>query len=177
MVPEAPLERTEHGLVPAGDGWFVLNARDARWYELDGLGAYVPFEGPEVRFEQLGVNVNVMPAGDRGSMYHREDAQEGFLVLAGEAVLIAEGQERPLRAWDFVHCPPGTSHVLVATGDGPCVYLAVGRRPCGALAYAVDAAALARDAGVETETSDPGEAYARFGEGRWRPYRDGDLSG
>jgi uncharacterized cupin superfamily protein len=177
VVGEAPLERTDGGLVPAGEGWFVVNAREARWYELGGLGAYVPFEGPEARFEQLGVNVNVLPPGERGAMYHREDAQEGFLVLAGEAVLVVEGQERPLRAWDFVHLPPGTSHVLVGAGDAPCVYVAVGRRPAGDLAYPVDEAARAHDAGVETETSDAAEAYARFGKGRWRPYRDGDLAG
>ncbi len=31
MTPEAPLERTEHGPMAAGKGWFVLNAREARW--------------------------------------------------------------------------------------------------------------------------------------------------
>jgi hypothetical protein len=31
MVPEASLERTENGLMPRGEGWFVLNAREARW--------------------------------------------------------------------------------------------------------------------------------------------------
>ncbi len=155
----------------------MLNARDARWYELGGLGAYVPFEGPEAGFQELGVNINVMPPGDRGSMYHREGAQEGLLVLAGEAALIVEGQERRLRAWDYVHLPAETNHVLVAAGDVPCIYVAVGRRPGGSVVYPVDEAARAHDACVETETSDPGEAYARFGGGRWRPYRDGDLPG
>jgi uncharacterized cupin superfamily protein len=177
VIPEAPLERTEHGLAPAGDGWFVLNARDARWYELGGLGCYVPFEGPDAAFQELGVNVNVMPPGDRGAMYHREGAQEGFLMLAGEAILIVEGQERRLRAWDYVHLPADTNHVLVGAGDRPCVYLAVGKRPGGGVTYAVDPVALAHDAGVEAETTDPAEAYARFGKGRWRPYRDGDLPG
>jgi hypothetical protein len=32
VVPEANLERTDAGLVPAGQGWFVLNAREARWF-------------------------------------------------------------------------------------------------------------------------------------------------
>lgn len=31
MAPEPRLEPTQHGLVPKGDGWFVLNAREARW--------------------------------------------------------------------------------------------------------------------------------------------------
>ena len=30
MVPEAPPETTEHGLVAAGEGWFVLHAREVR---------------------------------------------------------------------------------------------------------------------------------------------------
>jgi hypothetical protein len=32
--------------------------------------------------------------------YHRETEQEDFLVLSREALLIAEGQERPLKQWD-----------------------------------------------------------------------------
>ena len=36
MVPEAPLEQTDAGLVAKGDGWFVLNAKDSRWYHADG---------------------------------------------------------------------------------------------------------------------------------------------
>jgi glyoxylate utilization-related uncharacterized protein len=31
-------------------------------------------------------------------------------VLYGEALLLVEGQERPLRQWDFVHCPPETPY-------------------------------------------------------------------
>ena len=61
-------------------------------------------------------------------MYHWEADQEDFLVLAGEALLIVEGEERPLRRWDFVHCPAGTRHVIVGAGDGPCVVVAVGAR-------------------------------------------------
>jgi hypothetical protein len=38
MVPEAKLEKTEHGLVPKGEGWFVLNMRHAVWRH-----AYAPF--------------------------------------------------------------------------------------------------------------------------------------
>ena len=51
MVPEAPLEQTEAGRVPKGDGWFVLNARDARWRPSEGRGAYCVFEG-EPEFPQ-----------------------------------------------------------------------------------------------------------------------------
>ena len=98
-------------------------------------------------------------------MYHAEDAQEGFLVLSGEALLLVEGQERPLRAWDYVHCPPWTAHVIVGAGDEPCVVLAVGARRKGrGIRYPVDQVALRHRAGVETETNDPRQAYAGFPE-------------
>ncbi len=45
MVPEAPLEPTEHGLVPAGEGWFVLNARETRWWDREGRGVAGDFDG------------------------------------------------------------------------------------------------------------------------------------
>ena len=64
-------------------------------------------------------------------MYHRENAQEGFLVLAGECLLIVEEKERRLTAWDFFHCPGGTEHMIVATGEEAAVVLAVGARGRG----------------------------------------------
>jgi uncharacterized cupin superfamily protein len=174
MVPAAPLRATEHGLVPDGDGWFVVNAREARWLENE-LGAYCGFEG-QPRFAQLGINLNVLPPGSPMAMYHRESEQEDFLVLAGECVLVIEGEERPLRAWDFVHCPPDTDHVIVGAGEGPCVVLAVGARTgAGGLVYPVAEAAQRRGAGVDTETSDPAEAYARFSRPRETRYRDAWL--
>jgi Cupin domain len=105
MVPEAPLEQTETGLVPKGDGWFVLNAKNARWYYTDGRPAHCDLEG-DTDFPQLGINVVVLGPGEPMAMYHWETDQEDFLVVAGEAVLIVEGEERRLRTWDFVHCPP-----------------------------------------------------------------------
>ena len=61
-------------------------------------------------------------------MYHAESVQEDFLVLMGECILIIEDEERHLRAWDFVHCPPGTAHAFVGAGDGPCVVVCAGNR-------------------------------------------------
>ena len=54
----------EGGLMPDGDeGWFVLNAKDARW--LDGeLGKYTGWEGANFRFPQLGINLNVLAPGE-----------------------------------------------------------------------------------------------------------------
>ena len=127
MVPEAPLEETEAGLVPAGEGWFVLNARDARWRERPQRGFAAPFEGtPE--FPQVGISLYVLGPGEPMGMYHWEADQEDFLVLSGEALLLVEGEERRLRQWDFVHCPPETNHIIVGAGDGPCVVFAVGAR-------------------------------------------------
>ena len=119
MVHEAKPEQTEHGLAPTGEGWFTLNLRDAVWRHADDRGAVCvaldDFES-ERRAVQFGVNPFVLQPGEPMSMYHWEADQEAFLVVSGEAVLIVEGEERPLRAWDFVHCPPHTKHVIVGAG-------------------------------------------------------------
>ena len=180
MVPEAEFEQTDAGLVPAGHGWFVLNARDARWIRRDGRGHSLPFTGwteseRQALFPQLGVALIVLGPGEPIGMYHREADQEDFLVLAGEALLLVEGQERPLRAWDFVHCPPHTNHMIVGAGDGPCTVLAVGTREQGRIAYTVDEVALRRGVGVEEETNDVAAAYARFATPEPARYRDGRL--
>lgn len=161
VAPEARIVRTDAGLVPKGEGWFVLNAREARWIHTDAFGSACTFEG-DVRFPELGINVGVLMPGQPACMYHGESAQEDFLVLSGECVLLVEGEERPLRAWDFVHCPPWTEHVIVGAGEGPCVVLAVGARLDDAVRYPVSELAQRHGAGVERETTAPGEAYARF---------------
>ena len=182
MVPESRLAATEHGLVPQRDGWFVLNAREARWYHGPGRSAICEFEGEfegEQDFLQLGINLSVLRPGEPMAMYHWEADQEDFLVLAGEALLIVEGEERPLREWDFVHCPPGTKHVIVGAGDASCLVLAVGARDRSTGpewgAYSVDEAALRHGAGVEQETTDEYEAYARFPPREPTRYREGWL--
>jgi uncharacterized cupin superfamily protein len=176
VVSEAELTARDGGMAPEGEGWFVLNAREAPWYHTEELGSACFFETDAARFPQLGININVMPPGQPGAMYHAEDAQEDFLILAGEAVLIVEGEERRLKAWDFVHCPAMTAHTIVGTGDGPCVYVAIGARRKGRdLVYPVNDDALKHGAGVEAETTKPNEAYARFEEGAFGPYREGDL--
>jgi uncharacterized cupin superfamily protein len=178
VVPESPLEQTELGLVPKGDGWFVLNARDAPWRYVEGRGAACLFEG-EPAFAQVGVNVQVLEPGETMAMYHWEVDQEDFLVLAGEPVLVVEGEERPLQQWDFVHCPPGTKHVIVGAGSGACVVLAVGARE-GSTGkdwggYTPDETARRYGASVERETSDVEEAYARAGRRSAVRYREGWL--
>ena len=176
VVLEAPLERTEHGLEPRGEGWFVLNAREAKW--LDGhFGAYTRFEGSEARFPKLGFNIGVLAPGQAACYYHGEDEQEDFLVLQGECVLLIEGQERPLRQWDFVHCPSWTEHVFVGAGDGPCALLAVGTRTDGDVVYPQSDLALRHGAGVENTTREPREAYAELPPDAEVDYRPGWLPG
>jgi uncharacterized cupin superfamily protein len=178
VIPPAELTETAEGVVPHGEGWFVLNARKAPWRRGEGRGAVCPFEGaPD--FPQLGVNLTVLGPGDRMAMYHREADQENFLVLAGEALLIVEGQERRLGAWDFVHCPAGTEHTIVGAGDGRCVVLAIGARDRSTGpewgAYTVSEAALRHGAGVEQETTDASRAYAPFPARAPTAYRPGWL--
>ena len=168
------MAQTEHGLVPKTEGWFVLNAHDVPWTHTDHLGSACFFESEDQRFPELGFNVNVMPPGHVGSMYHAEPSQEGFLVLAGEGVVVVEGVERKLRAWDYFHCPADTPHVLVATGDDPLVYVAAGSRAKRGVVYLVDEAAQKHGAGVSEETSKGHEAYAGF-ELSTGSYREGDL--
>jgi uncharacterized cupin superfamily protein len=177
-VPEAQVESTEHGLVPKGEGWFVLNARDASWRAGEGRGAYSALEG-EPRFPELGIHLVTLAPGEPMAMYHWEADQEDFLMLAGEALLIVEGEERPLRQWDFVHCPAGTKHAIVGAGDGPCLVLATGARIRSTGpnwgGYTVDDAATRHGAGVEEETTDPKVAYARFPAREPTRYREGWL--
>jgi uncharacterized cupin superfamily protein len=164
VVPEAPLERVENGLRPAGVGWFILNARDACWFESE-LDTYGLFESPDHPFEQVGIGLGILRPGRASGLYHGEDTQEDFLVLSGECLLLIEGEERRLKPWDFVHCPPWTEHIFVGAGDGPCLVVGVGTRRKGrGIRFLVNDLALEHGAGVEKETWDPKEAYARFSE-------------
>ena len=122
------MEQTESGLVAATPGWFVVNVRDAAWVSGGHFADACVIEGDAVPFEQIGYTIAVMQPGQASALYHREANQEDFLVLAGECLLLVEGEERPLKAWDFVHCPPGTEHIFVGAGDGPCVVFMAGAR-------------------------------------------------
>jgi uncharacterized cupin superfamily protein len=166
MTDEARLEQTPTGLVPTDRGWFVLNVADAAWVSHPALGAVCPFEhwrGPAQ--PEFGLRVWVLQPGQPMSYYHAEQAQEGFLVLAGECLLVIEGRERALRTWDYVHCPPGTEHALVGAGDGPAAVLAVGtRKDPEVFRYPVNAVAARHGASAATTTSEPAEAYAGLGD-------------
>ena len=149
------------GLAPEGEGWFVVNARDAFWVHSDAFGLAATFENYQAPFEELGIKIHVLAPGQPNGMYHGENAQEDFLVLFGECLLLVEGEERPLKQWDFVHSPAGTQHIFVGAGERPCGILMVGRRPeQEQLLYPVADVALKHNAGVEQETTSGDEAYA-----------------
>ncbi|HEX6699139.1 MAG TPA: cupin domain-containing protein [Gaiellaceae bacterium] len=171
---EARLEQRPEGLTAVTDGWFVVNVADAAWVHNEFFGAACIFEGDDAHFSEIGYTIGVIHPGRPSGMYHREANQEDFLVLVGECLLIVEGEERPLRAGDFVHCPPGTEHIFVGAGEGPCVIFAAGSRGhAGDVVFPRDETALRHGAGVETETTKSREAYARFPQ--WQPGRPDDV--
>jgi uncharacterized cupin superfamily protein len=176
-VAEAELVASPAGLGPATPGWFVLNLLDARWEEVDGFGRSAALDSRAAPFEQVGINVHVLEPGEPNCMYHGEEGQEGFLVLSGECIAIVEGEERRLKAWDFLHAPPWTRHVFVGAGDGPCAILMIGARTGDGLEYPVEPKALARGAGVEVATRSGDEAYSHVPEAVSAPYRPGSLPG
>jgi quercetin dioxygenase-like cupin family protein len=177
-IDEAKLEDVGTGLAPVSPGWFVVNAADAAWVRNEAFGNRCVFESsdrvlqerPDFEpqyFSQTGFTLAVLEPGKPSGMYHAESSQEDFLVLSGTCLLLIEEEERELKAWDFVHCPPGTSHTFVGTGDQRCVIFMIGaRREDDTIMYPRSELALARRAGVETETPSPAEAYASFG--HWR---------
>jgi uncharacterized cupin superfamily protein len=167
MAKEAKLNRTKHGLVPSGSGWFVVNAKKARWWRNERFGSVCAFEGKR-RFPHLGVNLQVLAPGQANGMYHRESEQEDFLVLTGSCRLLIEEREIRLTTWDFVHCPPGTNHIFIGAGSAPCTILMIGtRRPRVTLTYPVSPLGRRYGASVAKRTNSPAVAYATTP--RWRP--------
>ena len=162
-VPEARIDDAGSGLTPVTDGWFVVNVRDAEWWFAESRGARCAFENeygnPAVEFDQLGINVTVLEPGQT-VLYHAEANQEAFLVLSGECVLLVEGEERRLRAWDFFHAPPWTEHGFAGVGEEPCVILMVGARLGPGVRYPRSELAARHGASVAEETSDWRRAYA-----------------
>ena len=148
-------------MVEETGGGFVVNVKDARWYRNAGFGRTCIFEKPGERFEQTGVRLAIIEPGQPNCLYHRENAQEDFLVLSGECLLLVNGEERKLGPWDYFHCPPGVSHVFVGAGEGPCLILMVGHRPKEWKVFYPESE-LARHHGAEAPepAEDPKVAYA-----------------
>jgi uncharacterized cupin superfamily protein len=184
VVSEAELEDKGAGLVPAGPGWFVLNVRDTRWFRKPGQGFSAPLTGSdefeaETWFPMLGMSIRVVNPGEPSTVYHWETEAEDFLVLSGEAILIVEGEERPVRQWDFVHCPPEARHAFVGAGEGPCVILCASSRvfqkdgPWGY--YTSDEASRRYGADSPEETQEGTIAYSRFASAEETRYPGGLL--
>jgi uncharacterized cupin superfamily protein len=144
--------------------WFVRNLSEMKWWDRGPRGHVADLVGDDDA--EVGANLFVLSPGQPMSMYHWEADQEDFLVLSGEALLIVEDEERPLRQWDFFHCPPPVPHTIVGAGSGPSAILALGAREhqhgpeWGGYPYSD--VAMRHDASTEEETTDPKVAYARF---------------
>jgi uncharacterized cupin superfamily protein len=190
MTEEARLERVESGLAPVTAGWFVVNAGDAAWMNNDATEACCIFESDEFVLSGrpdlseyvkpgAGFALRMLRPGQPAGMYHAESVQEDFLVVMGECIAIIEDQERHLRAWDFVHCPPGVAHTFVGAGDGPCVLVCTGNRDLDdetfRRVYKPSEVAARYGASVERETSSSAEANAAFRD-RWRVERPEEWS-
>ena len=177
MVNEARLERVASGLAPVTPGWFVVNTAAAAWTNNDDYGGVCIFESDEFVLRgrpdlteyvkpHAGFTIRVVPPGQPGTLYHAESVEENFLVLMGECVFIIEDQERHLRPWDFVHCPPMTAHAFVAKEGGPCVILATGnRRDDLERVHPRSEAALRHGAGTQVDMAEPERR------GRWEVRR------
>ena len=171
-VREARSEETPYGRWITSDGWFVLNLADALAVRNEEKGgAAYPLEPQEPPFRDFGVHVRVIWPGEPNALYHSEGVQEGFFVLSGNCTLIVEEEERPLRQWDYFHCPAHTRHMIVGAGDGPCAILMIGSRPeVETLHYPVSEVAAKYGASAAKETDEPDEAYADW-PGEYLPLR------
>lgn len=161
-------------------GWYVRNVRDMKWWDVGPRGFVAELVDAEGEEPQVGFNLFVLEPGNPMAMYHWEADQEGFLVLSGEALLIVEDEERPLRQWDYFHCPPNVPHTIVGAGSGPCAILALGARidsveEEGWGGYPYSDVAMRHDASAEEDTTDPKVAYARFPSGKPGEFREGWL--
>lgn len=168
--PQLMLDRSarredgRRGLRPTPGGGFILHVDDAQWLD-NGLTARCLLDRQDgvERFEQYGVNVQYLRPGQPNCRYHREfEFDETMLALDGSGVVLVEGEERPVRAGDVIHCPAGTGHVFVASPDHPLVLFLLGTRDANVAEwgeYPADERAATYGASVETTTPQPEVAY------------------
>jgi uncharacterized cupin superfamily protein len=145
----------------------IMNVADAPTLTHSRRGAIIDFEHGREPWPDIGVNITVFQPGKPNGRYHSEPVQEDFLVLSGVCLLIHRGGERPLRQWDYVHCPAGTAHIFVGAGEGPCAVLMIGSRRRDAVHYSVNELAAKYDASVTVATDEPEEAYADWRTEPW----------
>ena len=141
----------------------IINVADAPASGHPAFGSAIEFEkAQDERWRDTGINIAILEPGQPNCLYHHEAAQEDFLVLQGECLLILDGEERPLRQWDFVHLPGGADHVFIGAGAGPCVVLMIGSRHVDEIHYPVNGVAAKHGASVEVATDSPDEAYEKW---------------
>ena len=139
---------------------FILNLADAPAFSHPRGTTMIDPEPDAAPWPDTGVNVQLLQPGVPNGRYHSEPVQEDFLVLHGECIAIVEDEERPMRQWDFFHCPAGVPHIFVGAGDGPCAILMIGSRRDERVQYHVSEVAAKYDASVAEPTDDPEVAYA-----------------
>lgn len=151
------------------DRMVIANLADAPAQRHPHRATIIDLEPADAPWPDTGVNVQVMQPGQPNCRYHSEPVQEDFLVLYGECIAIVDGEERPLRRWDYFHCPAGVPHVFVGAGEGPCAVLMIGSRRRDEAHYHVDEVAARHGAAVDAETDDPAVAYADWRAQPWEP--------
>ncbi len=162
---EARIDETEQGRLPVGEGWFILNLGEMPWETVPGFGVWRDVDWARASGDtpSVGVHIHVLQPGETNGYYHAEAAEEGFIVLSGECLAVVEGQERPMRQWDYLHSPPGTAHATIGAGDRPCAILMFGSPdPRRKVEWIADEIAARHGASVERATSDSGEAYGHL---------------
>lgn len=88
---------------------------------------------------QFGVSEVTLRPGAWSSQRHWHDEEDEFLVMiSGEAVLVEDEGETPLRAGDCVAFPAGVrnGHHLRNSSDSDCVFVVVGSNAGGGGGYA-----------------------------------------
>ena len=81
--------------------------------------------------------VELEPGGLSSQRHWHEDEDEFVVMLDGEAMLVEEGRETPMRPGDCAVFPKGAAngHRLVNRSDRRCAFLAFGRTTEGTCHY------------------------------------------
>ncbi len=146
--------------------WFTgsLEGAQAMKHPVLGMGFLFGEAYPREKFKDFGINVRVVEPGQPTALYHAENAEEIFLVLGGECRAIVDDEELTLGQWEFLHCSPGTPHVLIGAGDGPCTILMVGGRGSElGLHYPVSEVAARHHLSTPVPSDNAREAYGNAG--------------
>ena len=94
-----------------------------RWYKrLGPAGGLTEFGASHVRLE---------PGAWSSQRHWHEGEDELVVMLSGEAVLVDDAGEHPMRAGDVAAFPrgDGNGHHLQNRSDKPCVFVAIGAGP------------------------------------------------